>query len=164
MAGVKVTDLTTLGTAASDDVLYIVDTSSNTSKQIEVQNIYDGMPQFASGIYTPVVTNETNLTVDVPESYYSRVGNIVTVSFFMRVTLDAGETSGSFELEPPIASTSFSSKGFYGTMWYRDPSKLIDESTASFPGIDGKIAVKITSPTSGFDYQYLNITGQYYID
>jgi hypothetical protein len=60
MAGVKVTDLTPLATAASDDIFYIVDTSSNTSKQIEVQDIYSGMPQFASGTYTPVVSNETN--------------------------------------------------------------------------------------------------------
>jgi hypothetical protein len=47
MAGVKVTDLTSTSTAAANDVFYIVDTGSNTSKQIEVgdvvnlQNAYD---------------------------------------------------------------------------------------------------------------------------
>ena len=47
MAGVKVTDLTSTTTAAANDVFYIVDTGSNTSKQIEVgdvvnlQNAYD---------------------------------------------------------------------------------------------------------------------------
>jgi hypothetical protein len=49
MAGVKVTDLTTLGTAASDDVMYIVDTSSNTSKQIEVGNIVNLQTAYDNG-------------------------------------------------------------------------------------------------------------------
>jgi hypothetical protein len=39
MAGVKVTDLPVLASAASDDVLYIVDTSTNQSRQIEVENL-----------------------------------------------------------------------------------------------------------------------------
>ena len=39
MAGIKVTDLPVLGAAAADDVFYIVDTSTNTSKQIEVGDI-----------------------------------------------------------------------------------------------------------------------------
>ncbi len=33
MAGVKVTDLTTLGAADATDVMYIVDTSANQSNQ-----------------------------------------------------------------------------------------------------------------------------------
>jgi hypothetical protein len=39
MAGIKVTDLPVLGAAAPDDVMYIVDTSTNTSKQIAVEDI-----------------------------------------------------------------------------------------------------------------------------
>jgi hypothetical protein len=39
MAGIKVTDLPVLAESAPDDVLYIVDTSTNTSKQIEVADI-----------------------------------------------------------------------------------------------------------------------------
>jgi prepilin-type processing-associated H-X9-DG protein len=38
MAGIKVTDLPVLATPATDDVLYIVDTSTNTSKQISVED------------------------------------------------------------------------------------------------------------------------------
>jgi hypothetical protein len=49
MAGVKVTDLTTLGTAASDDVMYIVDTSTNTSKQIEVGNVVNLQTAYDNG-------------------------------------------------------------------------------------------------------------------
>jgi len=39
MAGIKVTDLPSLTTAESNDILYIVETSTNTSKKIEVQNL-----------------------------------------------------------------------------------------------------------------------------
>jgi hypothetical protein len=49
MAGVKVTDLTPLPTAASDDVMYIVDTSSNTSKQIEVGNVVNLQTAYDNG-------------------------------------------------------------------------------------------------------------------
>jgi hypothetical protein len=106
MAGVKVTDLTSTSTAAVDDIMYIVDTSSNTSKQIEVQDIYSGMPQFASGIYTPVVTNETNnSTITIEGGLYSRVGDIVTVTIKLIVILDTGETTTGFNISLPIPTT-----------------------------------------------------------
>lgn len=106
MAGVKVTDLTSTSTAAVDDIMYIVDTSSNTSKQIEVQDIYSGMPQFASGSYTPVVSNETNnSTITIEGALYSRVGDIVTVTIKLIVQLDTGETTTNFNLSLPISTT-----------------------------------------------------------
>jgi hypothetical protein len=49
MAGVKVTDLTPLATAANDDIFYIVDTSSNTSKQIEVGNVVNLQTAYDNG-------------------------------------------------------------------------------------------------------------------
>jgi len=39
MAGIKVTDLPVLGAAAPDDVMYIVETLTGTSKQINVEDI-----------------------------------------------------------------------------------------------------------------------------
>lgn len=106
MAGVKVTDLTSTSTAASTDVFYIVDTGSNTSKQIEVGDIYSGMPQFASGSYTPVVSNETNnSTITIEGALYSRVGDIVTVTIKLIVILDTGETTTNFNLSLPISTT-----------------------------------------------------------
>jgi hypothetical protein len=106
MAGVKVTDLTSTSTAAVDDIMYIVDTSSNTSKQIEVQDIYSGMPQFDTGIYTPVVTNETNnSTITIEGGLYSRVGDIVTVTIKLTVQLDTGETTTGFNISLPISTT-----------------------------------------------------------
>jgi hypothetical protein len=106
MAGVKVTDLTSTSTADAADIMYIVDTSSNTSKQIEVQNIYSGMPQFESGSYTPVVSNETDIVnVVVYGGLYSRVGDIVTMSFRLSFELDAAENDGTFNFSLPIATT-----------------------------------------------------------
>ena len=110
MAGVKVTDLTSTSTAANDDIFYIVDTSSNTSKQIEVQDIYSGMPQFASGAFTPVESNVTNgATIAIEAGTYSRVGDVVTMAFRMLVTMDTGEDNTDFNISMPVAS-DFSSR------------------------------------------------------
>jgi hypothetical protein len=110
MAGVKVTDLTPLATAANDDIFYIVDTSSNTSKQIEVQDIYSGMPQFASGAFTPVESNVINgATIAITAGTYSRVGDVVTMAFRMLVTMDTGEDNTVFNISMPVAS-DFSSR------------------------------------------------------
>jgi hypothetical protein len=49
MAGVKVTDLNTLGTAAANDIFYIVDTASNESKQIEVGNVVNLQTAYDNG-------------------------------------------------------------------------------------------------------------------
>ena len=164
MAGVKVTDLPALGTAAIDDVMYIVDTSTNTSKQIEVQNIYDGMPQLESGVYSATVSGENNgVVVNIAKGFYSRVGTIVTVSFLLDVQLDTGETTGSFNLDLPIASNFVSDKDYTGTIWYKDPSELLADSYSESDAANQKISVFLKSNTPALNYQYLKITGQYQI-
>ena len=110
MAGVKVTDLTSTSTAAATDVFYIVDTGANQSKQIEVQNIYSGMPQFASGSFTPVISDEVDIVgATVDGGLYSRVGDIVTMSFRFGFALDTGESNGMFSFSLPIA-TNFTTR------------------------------------------------------
>jgi hypothetical protein len=115
MAGVKVTDLTTLATAANDDIMYIVDTSSNTSKQIEVQNIYDGMPQFASGTFTPTFTDEVDCNVTPLRGIYSRVNDVVTMSLYLSIALDNAGGTGTFNVALPVASTFANARDCYGT-------------------------------------------------
>jgi hypothetical protein len=109
MAGVKITDLNTLSTAASDDLLYIVDVSDTTqspqgtSKQIEVGNI------FSSGVFTCTPSAEVNLSVSADNATYMRVGNIVNCSILLGINFSAGENSGSFQLSLPV-STSFTNQ------------------------------------------------------
>ena len=119
MAGIKITDLTPLGTAASDDLLYIVDVNDTTqspqgtSKQIEVGNM------FSSGTYTPTVSGVVNAITATPISAtFIKVGGIATVSIQLSIVLDTGETTGSFELSLPVASTFTNAKQLFGLMQY----------------------------------------------
>lgn len=122
MAGVKVTDLTTTTTAAVDDIFYIVDTSSNTSKQIEVQNIYSGMPQFDSGTFTPTVSNEAPNTtiINMNGGQYSRVGNVVTMNCFFEVSFGVSDTSVQFNIDLPISSAFTQTKQLMGIVTSND--------------------------------------------
>jgi hypothetical protein len=109
MAGVKITDLTTLATAASDDLLYIVDISDTTespqgtSKSIEVGNLFE------SGTWTPTFNGEDNACSNavLVKAFYSRVGNIVTCTIFGTVDLDFSTFSdGTIQTTFPIASAT----------------------------------------------------------
>ena len=117
MAGVKITDLTPLGTAASDDLLYIVDVNDTTqspqgtSKQIEVGNM------FSSGTYTPTISGETNgILVSQAEGTYIKVVNIVYCSVLLEIQLAALQDTGSFEIELPVASDLTSQKQCIGVL------------------------------------------------
>ena len=118
MAGVKITDLGTLTTAVNEDLLYIVDVSDTsqspqgTSKQIEVGNM------FSSGTYTPTISGETNLTAAPNAATYIRVGNVATVSIQLGIQFAAGENSGLFEVELPVASNFTTQKQCFGLLQY----------------------------------------------
>jgi hypothetical protein len=117
MAGVKITDLPLITEAASNDLLYIVDVSNTTqspqgtSSQIEVGNL------FSSGSYSPTISREVNgIVVNVNAASYIRVGNVATVSAQLEITMDAGETTGAFEIELPVASNFTTIKQCFGLM------------------------------------------------
>ena len=81
MAGVKITDLTPLATASSDDLLYIVDVSDTTespqgtSKSIELGNIVS----IETGTWTPTITTDYQSSV-LFKAIYVKVGNSVSFS------------------------------------------------------------------------------------
>ena len=164
MAGVKVTDLTTLSTADPADVMYIVDSSSNQSKQIEVQNIFSGLPQFESGSFTPTVSDETNNVLVTPiQAFYQRVDNIVNCSYFLNVVLDTGETTGAFNLSLPLASDFTQPKQLFGIVAHNaDPTELVSWDLSADTTND-KCAVSIESTTTAYGYQFIYIIAQYQI-
>jgi hypothetical protein len=148
MAGVKVTDLTTLATAASDDIFYIVDTSSNTSKQIEVQNIYDGMPQFESGSFTPVISDEVDCNVSVLRGIYSRVNDVVTMSLYLSINLDTVEGTGTFNVDLPVASTFANARDCYGTAsLMTNPISNLRIYIISADTVNSKCSISVTGNT-----------------
>jgi hypothetical protein len=144
MAGIKVTDLPVLGAAAADDVFYIVDTSTNTSSQIEVGDI------LSSADYTPTVSNESDCTVTVLRSLYSRVGNVVTISYYSQVSLDVGESTGSFNLSIPVASNFSNARDAFGVITpITDPySDLVSAVTAADTAAN-EISITVIIATAG---------------
>jgi hypothetical protein len=103
MAGVKVTDLTSLATADPTDVMYIVDTSSNTSKQIEVGNM------FTSGTWTPTFDTFVDAIIDatLAAATYQRVGNVITCSMTLTLDVDFSvNNSGNFNFTLPFPTTT----------------------------------------------------------
>ena len=164
MAGVKVTDLTATSTAAIDDIMYIVDTSSNTSKQIEVQNIYSGMPQFDSGSFTPTVSNETPGTTSITMNggQYSRVNNIVTMNCWFSVAFGVSDSAVTFNIDLPVASNFTQTKQLMGIVTTSDPNGNFDVGSivADTSTDSGQITV---NGTAGTTIDYVHAMFQYEI-
>jgi hypothetical protein len=162
MAGVKVTDLTTLGAADPADVFYIVDTSINQSRQIEVQDIYSGMPQFESGNFTPTISGENDCNASVLRALYSRVNNIVTMSLYLDIDLDAAVDTGSFNISPPVGSTFTNARDAFGviTPITNNYSELINAIVSADTG-SSQISISVT--LSALDAQITIVANIQYI-
>ena len=144
MAGIKVTDLPVLGAAASDDVFYIVDTSTNTSKQIEVGDI------LSSADYTPTVSAETDCTASVLRSLYSRVGNVVTISYYFNIQLDVGLSTGSFNVSIPVASNFSNVRDAFGVITpITDPYSDLILAVTSADTAANQISITVEIATAG---------------
>ena len=167
MAGVKITDLSPLTTAASDDLLYIVDVNDTsqspqgTSKQIEVGNM------FSSGTFTPTISGELNgIVVNVNSASYIRVGNIATCSAQLEIQLNTGETTGSFEISLPVASNITSQKQCFGLMQYSFGNAALSEIVSCSIGgepTNNTCIVDIQVATPSALLQYVAIQLQYEI-
>ena len=166
MAGVKVTDLAALGTADPTDILYIVDTTANQSKKIEVQNLVGGLPDIESGAWNPTATNAggTNPVIGVLAGNYSRVGTVVTCSLFLDVQMDGAESNANFTLDLPIASNFTNAKDAFGIISYSNigNGEFVDWGiSADVAG--NQITMDITSLTNGTSFQFIYAVLQYVI-
>ena len=164
MAGVKITDLTPLATAVSGDLLYIVDISDTTespqgtSKQIEVGNM------FSSGTYTPTITGVINGIIVAPLSAtYIKVGNIVNCNVKLSIELDAGETTGQFQISLPVASNFTNAKQLMGLMQWSDTGILAEivKLTIVSQATNNTCAVALEVSTSAVVMNYCTIQFQY---
>jgi hypothetical protein len=164
MAGVKVTDLTPLGTADATDILYIVDITANQSKQIQVQNIYDGLPQLESGSFTPVASNWTNsatINTSIGDAHYIKVGNVVIFTAVIGVVMDAGSDNTEFNLSLPVATTFTNTRQAWGSnntyTFLKQVEILSDDVNTS------DIKVRVYAENNGDDIAYLTLTVQYLV-
>ena len=167
MAGVKVTDLTTLGAADANDIMYIVDTTANQSKQIQVQDIYSGMPQFDSGFITLTASNETNgatASASVYPAIYNRVNDVVTFTIPLNVQLGVSNDDTNFSLSIPIASNFNLVKQAFGLSSPAENLLAVEiySDDGSF-GAAGSINVYVKAASNGLSFAYLTITVQYLV-
>jgi hypothetical protein len=166
MAGIKVTDLPVLGAAAPNDVMYIVDTLTGTSKQIAVEDIVGGIPDIESGQWNPTPTNVggTNPTVSIQGGNYSRVGSVVTCSLFFDLDMDAAENTAQFELDLPIASDFTNVKNAFGIIAYSAVGNAeLDVWVISANTTSNKIVIDVSSVTNAHSFQSLYAILQYVI-
>jgi hypothetical protein len=170
MAGVKITDLGSIGSAAIDDLLYIVDVNDftespqGTSKKIQVQNIASAFG-LESGTYSPTISGEINLTAAPNFATYIRVGNVATVSIQLEINFSAAENSGLFEVELPVPSNFTTEKQCFGLLQY---SYAGTESELVALSIGGNTTnytcqVGIEVVTDELSMQYVTLQFQYEI-
>jgi len=157
MAGVKITDLTPLATAASDDLLYIVDVSDTsespqgTSKAIEVGNIIP----FSRSIFAGTL----NANTAIISSQINNLGGTISINYTSDWNFTIERTGGDLlngvavinfnngTLENETATAVFLT---YSTTYlsFADSVslKFVDNT---YPSVDGSVAYCFT-----IDYYY----------
>jgi hypothetical protein len=86
-----------------------------------------------AGEFTPVISNKVDCDASCFRALYSRVGNIVTCSYYLSIGLDPGDNVGTFNLSLPIGSTFANARDAFGVITpITDPySKLVSAIIAA---------------------------------
>jgi hypothetical protein len=117
-----------------------------------------------SGQWIPTVIGTSgNPTVEVIAGNYSRVGDVVTCSLFLGVTL-APENFVSFRLSIPVASSFIQEKNAFGIIACNGgaPEQLVNWNIKASVGNDD-IEIEVLSLTDEYTFEYLYAILQYVI-
>ena len=166
MAGIKISALPEGATIADNDLIPYVDVSdtseaaTGTTKYMEKSLL--NIP--TSGTYTPTISGETyGETVVVVGANYTRIGNIVSCSFFLDIELDAAQTEADFQISLPVPSNFAVAKDAFGIVAYNgDKSEFVGWELKANTATD-KINVVIGSTTAGWAYQFIYVMCQYQV-
>lgn len=114
-----------------------------------------------SGVFTPVESDvSSGASVSITSGTYSRVGNVVTMSFRMSIQMGVGENGTAFFISIPIAS-NFSSR--YQANGVVSGSYLLNGSTVDAQPSNGLIVLSINSQNAEDFLESVFITLQYLI-
>jgi hypothetical protein len=114
-----------------------------------------------SGVFTPVESDVSNgATISLFAGTYSRVGDVVTMSFRMDVQMGPGTNATTFFISMPIAS-NFSSR--YQANGVVSGNYLLKGSTVDAQPTNGLIILSINSQDSEDFLDGIFITLQYLI-
>jgi hypothetical protein len=114
-----------------------------------------------SGVFTPVESDVSDgASVSITSGTYSRVGNVVTMSFRMSIQMGPGTNATTFFISMPIAS-NFSSR--YQANGVVSGSYLLKGSTVDAQPSNGLIVISIESENSEDFLEGIFITLQYLI-
>ena len=132
MANKKITDLTELTAAATDDYLEIVDTSANTSKKISYGNLIDanaGTWQSYTPTWTASTTNPSIGNGTLSGRYF-QIGKLVYCQFTMRAGSTTTFGSGLWRFSYPVAPV-----GTSANLYQVGSVHAADSGTANYNGI-----------------------------
>jgi hypothetical protein len=119
-----------------------------------------------SGIYTPIVSNETNgITVDATNANYIRVGNIVNCFIRLEITMDSFQNDGTFQLSLPVVSNFTNPKDLLGLMQWSVSGVLANiENLSIFAETTNNTCfVDLQTLSTGSNMQYCILNIQYQI-
>jgi hypothetical protein len=106
------------------------------------------MPQFESGSFTPVISDEVDCNVTLLRGIYSRVNDVVTMSLYLNIELDDAEGTGTFNVDLPVASTFANARDCYGTATLiTNPTEQLRIYIISADTVSNKCSISVTGNT-----------------
>jgi hypothetical protein len=139
-------------------------TSTDGSVDIDLSNPNAPDLSLPSGSWNPTaIGTDGDPTVNVIAGNYSRVGDVVTCSLFLGVTL-APENVVAFRLDLPIASNFAQEKNAFGIIAYNGvtPTELINWNIKASVATND-IEIELTSLTDEFTFEYIYAVFQYVV-